>query len=95
MARKKSRLLTPDWVWHRLHLYQHLGAVRQGGGGGGGGSLVTHSKECGIHTGRATADRIVKWWWEVRQLKEVDRRAELSIRWNAGGTRHGSQCPQS
>lgn len=37
-----------------------------------GGHLVTHSKESDIHAGRSIAGRIVKWWREVRQLKELD-----------------------
>lgn len=71
---KKSRLQSPFWLWYCLHPCQHLGAVRRGEGG-----LVTHSKESGIHAGRAIAARIVKWWWEARQLKEIDPRTELRL----------------
>lgn len=55
--------------------------------------MVMHSEESGIPAGRTIAGRIVKWWGEVRHLKEIDRRQNAdSSRWDAGGTKHGSQC---
>lgn len=63
---EKNRLRSPVWVWPHLYLHQHLGAAYDGG------RLVTYSKESDIHAGRSIAGRIVKWWQEVRQLKELD-----------------------